>query len=157
MIVFNLINTAFENFPPRLRKHFSLALLRSLIAPIEHLYISFYDFFAKVKYELIFDGTVIYFEHVLNDTFDVANRAIYIDDAIDSVPVVLYNMAENNENTYLYNIAENESAPILFNGSETYADFTVMVPQSLVFNQDQMIALVRKYKIAGKKFTIQTF
>lgn len=157
MIIFNLINIAFENFPPRLRKHFSLALLRSLIAPIQHLYNSFYDYFAKVKYELIFDGTVIYLEHILNDTFDPTNRAIYIDDAIDSEAVVLFNLAENNENTYLYNIAENESATILFNESEAFADFTVMVPQALTFNQDQMIAMVKKYKIAGKKFTIQTF
>jgi hypothetical protein len=96
-------------------------------------------------------------EHILNDTFDPINRAIYIDDAIDSEAVLLYNMAENNESTYLYNISENESNTFLFNEPEAFADFTVMVPQSLVFNQDQMIALVKKYKIAGKKFTIQTF
>jgi hypothetical protein len=51
-------------------------------------------------------------------------------------------------------------APLLFN-REDYAlyntSFIVMVPVALVFDTNRMKALINKYKLAGKSYTIQTY
>jgi hypothetical protein len=51
-------------------------------------------------------------------------------------------------------------APILFN-REDYAlyntSFIVMVPTGLVYDTSRLMALVNKYKLAGKSYTIQTY
>jgi hypothetical protein len=39
----------------------------------------------------------------------------------------------------------------------TQIDFIVMVPISVVFNQDEMKSIVNYYKLAGKRYTIQTY
>jgi hypothetical protein len=36
-------------------------------------------------------------------------------------------------------------------------DFIVFVPQSLSYDERRMKALVKMYKLAGKRFTIQTY
>ncbi|MEO8589490.1 MAG: hypothetical protein ABI432_08990 [Flavobacteriales bacterium] len=41
--------------------------------------------------------------------------------------------------------------------SQLVFDFIVMVPVALVFDNDEMRALVDRYRIASKRYTIQTF
>ncbi|WP_107039978.1 hypothetical protein [Brumimicrobium mesophilum] len=157
MIQFDVNNIVENNISPRLRKVFTLAFFKACASPLVVSFSTFYQFYEDKKYELLFNGQVIYLEHLLNDQFDNINRGIYITDAPQQADqIVLYNENENNEETVIFNIPENEPPIVTYNYSEMLAwpDFIVNIPSSVVFNQTQLKAYVNKYKLAGKNYII---
>lgn len=135
----------------------------ALLAPLQSLNVSFSEYVSATRYDLAFNGQVIYLEHVLNDQFDDADRRIYIDDPAGQqvfTPYV-FNQVEQQPAIILRNKSEAEPTPFLYNQPELVVtnDFVVHVPVS-VFSptvETQMKALINKYRIAGKRYTFQTF
>lgn len=156
MIQFDFDEVIEFNLPIHLRQFKILAYLKFISTPFKRLLNEFYEFTNKVKYEVSFNGQVIYLEHILNDTFDNVNRGIYITDADQEDQVFLFNQAEQNEKTYLYNISESGPETYLYNQSESlsWPNFIVNVPSGVTYDENQMKALINKYKLAGKKYKI---
>jgi len=158
MIQFNINDIVENNVSPRLRKTFTLVFFKCCVFPLVTLYDQFYTFYNAKRYELLFNGQVIYLEHLLNDQFDNVNREIYITDAPQVADeVVLFNEAEQNEETVLYNESEGEQPIVLYNESEYqyWPDFIVHVPSTVAFDEPRMRAYLDKYKLASKNYEIK--
>lgn len=160
MILFNVYNIVEENISPRLRKTFTVELLKSLASPLARTFSSFYSFFNETKYDLQFNGQVIYLEHILNDKFDDVDRGIYITDMFQTFEgCVLFNEIEQNEETIIYNEIEDsgEGYVLLYTELEesTWPDFIVNVPSAVNFEDVKMKAYLNKYKISGKQYQIK--
>lgn len=160
MIQFDVNEIVEDNISPRIRKIFTLEFFKMCASPLVYLYNSFYTFFSTKKYELVFNGQVIYLEHVLNDQFDPVNRGIYISDTPPyGGSVYIFNDIEANEETFVYNKSEAEAPLYLFTNAEalTWPGFIVNVPSGVVFEATQLKAYVNKYKIASKNYTINIY
>lgn len=112
----------------------------------------------KTLYEMQHDSRVIYLEKMLNEWFEVptynpnshiATRQIYIVD----VPQVA--------KTYIYQPEENQPVYLgmvyLDRENETNADFIVKIPVTIEFDEPRLRALIDFYKLAGKKYIIETY
>lgn len=145
-----------------LRKPVMLAWLKALLLPVSQLYNSFLQFRGVKLYEASYNGQVAELEYVLNDYYysDGTLRSIYIEDNTDLGEVYLYNVAELEQETHIYNVSEvTEPETFLFNGAEgsESSDFIVFVPDSLSYDTDYLNSLIKKYKLAGPTYTIQTY
>lgn len=135
-------------------------ILKSFIAPIVLLYNDFIAYRNISLKRLQFTGQVIYLEKLLNDTYD--STAIYIEDIADINYLYIANKDEGYP-LYLSNLSENNTAVYIANKSEYVTDyhFKVKIPLTL-YNSlgatglDKMKALINNYRIAGKKFIIES-
>ena len=136
-----------------------LAWMKALLSPIISNYNAFIQYRKDALYKVSFNGQIIYLEHILNDTFDNINRGIYIDNVADNRHDYFYNKVELKPNVYLYNLSEGGPHLYLKNKAEysNLYDFIVMVPTAVTFDNNAMKALVNYYKLAGKRYTIQTY
>ena len=144
----------------KLRKPKRLAGLNALVQPIAWLYDRFYKKLLGWVYELSHTSQVVYMEAALNDHFDPGLRRIYLVDGSGIAPVVIYRELEAKQAPYIYQEAEGEQAPYIYTDEELNTitvDFIVMVPVTLSFDMDELIALVDKYRLRGKFYLIQTF
>ena len=142
--------------PIKLRKQNFLYLLRVLYKSLFTVQNTFNQFFNTIKYDLDFNGQVIYLEHLLNDKFDSTERRIYITDA-DNLPLpYLFNKIEENEPIYIFNKSELETPLYLYNNQEyiTDNDFTVVLPIGLSYDLNYLKSLINKFKIAGVRYNI---
>ena len=132
--------------------------LKSLLYPLNNIYQDFLKFRKTKLYELSITPQVCYLQGMLNDRYDYTLRRIYITDAEEFLPLYLAMDAEADP---LWLATDAETDPIwLPTDGETLLfadDFIIMVPVSLVFNNDEMKSLTSKYCLAGMKFKIQTF
>lgn len=137
----------------------------SLLEPLQSLNIVFSAFGSAMRYDLAFNGQVVYLEHVLNDKFDLLRR-IYIDDPAGQqvfTPYV-FNKVEAQPPLYIYNAADALPADenvVIYNTAElvTTEDFVVHVPAD-VFSpgvEVQMRKLINIYRIAPKRYSFSTF
>jgi hypothetical protein len=137
------------------------AWLRCLIKPLVRLYYDFLDYREAVLLEISYNGQTMVLERMLNINFPNTNSSIFIENTSNSLPSsYLYYLHEDQEAPPIYYKSENiDDEGYLYFESEyqqTY-DFIVWVPSSLVFNQTEMRAKIDLYKIAGKRYIIQTF
>lgn len=136
-----------------------LQWLKSLVAPLFSLNAIFGVYVDEVRAQLYMTGQVIYMEHYLNDIFDNNARRIYIEDGDASLPLIMYNKDETDSFT-IYNKSENQTDSILLNRSdlENQVDFKIKIPWENIptIEKNKMAAHVNKYKIAGKRFSINT-
>lgn len=160
--------TVFQHLVPQpIRGTKLVNWLGSLLEPIQSLNFGFDAAGTVIRYDLSFNGQVIYLEHVLNDQFDPGDRSIYIDDPgdVQIVTPYVFNQVEQQPPLYLYNIADamdNEDNVVLYNQGELGAitnEFIVHVPEA-IFNdatEALMRVLIDKYRIAGKRYSFETF
>lgn len=141
-----------------LRKVFWLTWLGVLIKPIVTIYNSFLLYRQAKLYDLMITPQVCYMEAMLNDRFDISQRRIFIDDAVQQPPVYLYTEAENHP-LYLFTEAEDDPEYIYTEGegADYGNDFVVWVPAAISFNAIEMRAMVMRKRLPGMRFTIQTF
>ncbi len=141
-------------------------LLKSLIAPIKQLYQYFVSYKAICDEKLNFTPQTIYIEKLLNDKFDIIHRNIYIEDLSNEEYHILYNKAEGIvDEIVIYNKAENEDETELINKSEIITiNYNVRVPATmyadLTADIDFMNSFryyVEYYKMAGKRYQILSF
>lgn len=129
-----------------------LALLNAMTKAIVLLYQDFLTFRKAKLYQLMITPQKCYLERLLNDRYDFTQRRIYIDDGVDYPPTYIYVAAELKPiylgTTTIYTAGES---------GDLKDDFVVYVPYDLVFEDAEMVSLVRAYKLAGTKFKIQRF
>lgn len=144
--------------PEQLRLPKLKAWLNIAISPVIYLYQLFLQYRKNKLYEISITPQICRMQCLLNDRYDLILRRIYIDDAKEFPPVYLYRDAETKP-VYLYRDAED--LPVyLFTDSEGAIigdDFIVFVPVSIVFDVLEMRSLVKKFKLPGMRFKIQTF
>lgn len=140
----------------RYRKPKLLATIKCLIAPTVWLYDILKAFVNETLYYLYHNSQVVFMQAALNDQFDTVLRRITIVDGPDIDPLYIYQVAEDKP-VYIYTEAENQPVYI-YTEAETIAgpDFIVRVPNTISFNDKQMVALIERYRLPSKhNYTIQ--
>lgn len=151
------INRLVELLLPRvLRKGVLTGLITSLIFPLNRLQSLFAAYRADVDYKLNHNSQVCFLQAVLNDRFDNVMRRIFI----DAAPITTWD-------GFLWD--EETDRPIMlgtyliqaemFVGAESL-DIIVFIPSAIQLNENDNIkldALIRNYKLAGKRYTIQEY
>ncbi len=142
--------------PSRLRTTFNVAWLKALASPLITQYNSLITYRTAVQYKLNHNSQVCYLEAVLNDTFDVDERRIYIGDAGGESVTLL--QRDTDLEPVILNDDESEDVLIIHNDSAYDGgnyDFIVYIPYT--FSDAELYrlkALVNYYKLAGKRFDV---
>ena len=109
-------------------------------------------------YQMQHDSTVIYLEKVLNEYLQIATynpsshiatRQIYIIDTAQAPKTYIY-QTEENQPLYLGTVYLDREVT-------TTADFIIKIPSSVSFDELKLRAVVNFYKLAGKKYIIETY
>lgn len=137
--------------PTFLRKKVYLIILASCVRPLTEIY-------EETLYKMQHDSRVINLEKMLNEYFEVPNyspmnhngsKKIYISDA--PVP----------DSKYIFQVLENQPmylGPVyLGNENPVNYKFIVNIPETYVFVEANLRKLINYYKLAGKKYIIQTY
>lgn len=148
----------FQASPSWFRRTFNMDYLYACIKGLRDVYEYLIAFRSDVEYELQFTGQVIYLEHILNDKFDPVNRLIFIEDAADVEYLYIYNNSEPETGPYVYNNSETFNDLYLQTTSEQISNqaFIINIPSTGI-NQTQLKAVVDKYKLAGKIYSINIY
>ncbi|WP_298307289.1 hypothetical protein [Flavobacterium sp.] len=148
-IDFNVLNEIY--LPGFFRNNDILDLLNSASKPIVELH-------DESLYKMQHTSQVIYLEKMLNEFFEIqtydsnshiATRQVYIVDSPQPAKNYIY-QSEENQPLYLGTI-------YLDRDNETNADFIIKIPESLEFDEPRLRAKVDYYKLAGKKYIIETY
>lgn len=154
MIQIDLNDIAKNITPPRLRSYELEAFMKSMNASLLHLLSLFYTNEQRTRFEMSFNGQVMYIEKLLNIKFNNNGDEIYITDPEISEETYLYNFSEENEDVYVYNFSENQSPLYLYNSSEYTVNFLVYVPTGLINNWIEFRAWIDRYKLISKTYKI---
>ncbi|MBL7813400.1 MAG: hypothetical protein JNL70_00240 [Saprospiraceae bacterium] len=160
MILFDEIK---PQIPEVLRKPKLSGFVRALLSALQTVQTNLEAFILAKRYELSFNGQVIYLEHRLNDGFDSTLRRIYIGDAEPNnvQPSIVTNRSEGQPTIIVRNRGEVSTVTVsVYNTAELQAqyDFIVFVPTSIYTSyQNELRAIVNYYRVAGKIWTFQTF
>jgi hypothetical protein len=139
------------------------AILQVILSPLQRLLDLYDTHIATKRYELSFNGQVIYLEHLLNDQFDSTQRRIYISDPnpLDNAPAILYNLIDNSETAIIYNMgdAQANDSLIAFNFADiqNQYDFILNVPNDLSNLNLRIGKMLDQYKEASKHYFIINF
>lgn len=151
----NLFNVDFNAYtramlPFLMRKPKTLAFLSVLMSPIKSLYNLFKKNRDQNLYFLDHNAQVVRMEAVLNDRWDEGLRRITITDGTAKEALIIYREDETKPAVYLFTDAENNPVA-LYQDSELDEgdDFVVNVPIDIVFDEDEMKALVNKYRLTS--------
>lgn len=157
MILIDLLLLIDLLMPPVQREDWLVDYIRSAFKPLINLQSDFYSFRDDIKYQLTFNGQVIYMEHVLNDQFDPVNRGIYITDSTLIQNTYIFTNAEDNETTYIVTNAETAPPVYLYTNQEYIddVDFIVNIPSTVTYNEDEVKFWVNKYRIAPMRWKIE--
>lgn len=150
---------AFELLPVVLRKPRLMAVVEACVSALIAVRARFMNFKLDVEYDLTITPQVCYLESMLNDHFDYSERRIRIVDGI-SYDAVLLSLDEEAKPVMLpVDSTEGQPAllPLESEVAQFSSDFVIKVPEGIVFDEKRMSALVGKYKLASKVFTIKRF
>lgn len=144
--------------PIPLRSARMLAWLRVQVSPVVVLYQAFGRNRTANLYGLGISPQVCYLEKLLNDRFDTGPRRIYIGDPQEQTGYYIYQDAEDKP-LLLYTDAEQ---PGITTYTDTEAgvssiDFVVFVPVGLLFNRQELLALLDVYKLAGTSYLLNFY
>jgi hypothetical protein len=145
--------------PNKLKRPLLHNFIISLILPLQQIHVALNKYREKTNYRLLITPQVCHLQRMLNDRFDFTDRRIYIVDMADASPVYIFRANELKPKWIFYGF-ENRTPLWLYTNQETQTitdDFVVMVPVSVIFDVNEMSALLNVYKLAGTKFKIQTF
>ena len=129
------------------------ALIETLSSAMRTIYLMFLSKRDEHNKELAITPQVFSLRKTLNDYFDAGDRSIRIEDA------------ELSERTYIF--TEGEQQPLFLDDDEVYIyteaelnaaiGFVVIVPESLnnTAEKARLTAMINKYKLAGKQYTIR--
>ena len=158
--IYNIVyNKLAEWHVPRIiRQPRLIAFVKLLVTPFVFIYQDVLRFRTARLYELMITPQKCWLERLLNDRYDFTARGIYIDDGFDKTPPYIFQNAELKPK-YIRQMSEAQPVWIYTGGeSGNYLDdFIIYVPMAVVFEEPEMISLVKVYKLAGTKFKIQRF
>lgn len=145
--------------PGAMRKPRIAKLMQLILLPIDTLHQAWQQWREENLYKIEHTGQVCLLRKSLNDTFDAAQRRIYIGNGQLNETQYIYTEAEAQE-VYTGTEAEAETLYLRTEAetADTGLDFIVYVPQE-VFDA-QVHALhghIKYYKVGGKRYAIITF
>jgi hypothetical protein len=147
--------------PPHLRKVKREAWLYSLLKPLEQAHEDFLLFRDKINEDLSYNSQTMIFEYLLNKRFNNGGTEIYITNIVNNAPPVFVGYLDEGGHSvfvgYLDEPGHNISIGYLNEYVDNEFEFIVNVPASLTFDADEMNAVIRKYKLSGKRFNIVTY
>lgn len=154
-------NTIKRLIPPFLRKVKFIAWLFRSLKQLRNKKVDFDNLREFWDYNRQFNTQTLSLETRLNQEHNLVNGSIFI-----QTPDTI------NESVYTFWLNENQTSPFIFwlsefntptyikwisETPETPFDFIIFVPSSLVFDEDEMRAIVDLYKLAGKRYTINIY
>lgn len=144
--------------PAPLRSATWLAWVRVMVSQVVVLYQAFGRNRAANLYGLGITPQVCYLEKLLNDRFDTGLRRIYIGDPEEQTGYFIYQDAEDKP-LLLFTDAEAEGVTTYTDteAGVSSVDFVVFVPVSLIFNQQELLALLDVYKLAGTSYILNYY
>ena len=123
-----------------------------MVSPLEQVLDWFTNSRRDNLYNLDHNSQKCYLRAVLNDRFDISSRRIRIEDGNKYKRQYIYTDGEQKPKflgtMFLYDDADY---------SDTGVDFIVLVPSDLQYNTYEMQALLDFYKLASKRYKIQTY
>jgi hypothetical protein len=146
-------------FPGRWQKARLMAWLNAIIAPIKRMNADFDTARDEVLYKLAHGPQVVHIEAVLNDRWDNIDRRIKVEDGAGFEPLPIYRDAETKTPPYIYKEAEGKPNPYIYQEMEidgVSIDFVIKIPVAIVFDMDELKALVDTYRLAGKVYIVET-
>lgn len=148
------------------RKPRTLGLLYSIANVIKGLNTDLISFRNTTREFTSVSAQIIHFEYYLNILlgYDPILNGIYIENFADINYFYLRNKSELRER-YFYNkaeyIATSNVSPryYLKNAAEFNAelDYIVWIPNSVTYDEDELISQIDKYNLAGKKYEIRLY
>lgn len=163
MTIFEL---AIRNLPPRFRAFERWqAWVKVLVSPAGFLRNAFNNYANSERYKLSFNSQVIYLEHCLNDALDTTQRRIYIADTLDAqvIQTVIYRKTDRQPSSLIFRKTDNAGAnrATIWRKADLNfdADFVVFIPIALNTEgaKRDVKNIVNYYRVAGRRFVIQTF
>ena len=137
--------------PTFLRKPKLIAWLRMLATPFHKLLYDFQRTSQDNLYNLAHNSQVCYLRKALNDEFDDEQRRIRIEDGKQKQRLYIYPRSANKP-LYLGKLFLYQRGDYIDGG----VDFIVVLPKDLTYDKYKLEALVNFYKLAGKRWTIET-
>ena len=137
--------------PTFLRKPKLVAWLRMLATPFHKLLYDFQRTSQDNLYNLAHNSQVCYLRKALNDEFDKVKRDINIEDGKQNARLYIYPRSTNKP-LYLGKVYLYQRGSYIDGG----VDFVVVLQRDLEYDFYKLEALVNFYKLAGKRWTIET-
>lgn len=144
-----------------LRKPKLLSFMSAMVVPLQIIA-------DETLYKMQHNGTKIYLEKMLNESFQVADydnkdhegtKLIYIDDTPDEDKLYVWQDLEA-ENDFMEDDG-NDTVYDLFldgdNGNTLGFSWVIYMPDSISFDEYSLRALVDSYRYIGKKYTIEIY
>lgn len=163
MFDFDFRNTIKRLLHPMYRKVKQIAWLMVFLLSIRRLKDSFITLRDKIEYDIKFNSQTLSLEARLNQQYNLLMGTIYIE-TISSTDDAIYIfwLSENQQPVYIGWLSETSLEPKYITWlSETVSvanvEFIVWVPSTLIFDLDQMKAIINLYKLAGKRYSIQPY
>lgn len=147
------------NLSIRKRKPKWFALLNAIIEPLIVVY-------NEVFYIQCHDGRTIYLEKVLNDYYKIigydpsshdTTKKIYIQNIANVADLFIYQPLENSP--VFLGDSSNANEVFVNQENETLSDysFTIFIPDTVVFDEQDLRAEFGKYEYVGKLYNIETY
>lgn len=149
------------SLPTFLRKSRMISFLLALMTPLQKIQM-------QTLYKMQHNGTKIYLEKMLNESFEVAGynhqnhedtKLIYIDDTVDEMKLYIWQPLEV-ESSFLED-EDNDNQEDLFldgdNESTLGYSWVIYMPDTITFTEYSLRALVDSYRYIGKKYTIEIY
>lgn len=143
---------AFYALAPMFRKIRRVSILWSILAPLEIIS-------REILYKMQHNSQVVYLEKMLNEYFSVPG---YDNQLHESTKTVYIGDVPQAPKYYFYQPADNQPLymGLLYVGGGTGPNnykFIVNVPVGYAFVEEKLRAEINYYKLAGKKYIIQTY
>lgn len=141
-----------------LRQKQLFALTCVLVYPVYLLVQKFKGYRKECIENMQINGQVIYIEKILNDTYFLKNKEIYLSDIENKQPY-LYIRSEQQRSITLRRRSEGQEASFLKQRSEgnTEGNYIVNVPSFLEDRIEDIRRIVEKYKPSGRKYIINIY
>lgn len=139
-----------------------LAFTEVLLSPIQAIKDAFNVYIDEKRYEMSFNGQIIYLEHLLNNAFDNVQRRIYISDfVLEKYPAIVYLFTDNNETAIIYNVVDAQQNQSLiaytFEDINVQYDFILNVPNDLTAQNLRIKKTLNQYKEASNQYLLINF
>jgi hypothetical protein len=142
----NWVKFVTELTPIRWRMVKHLVWLRAMAATWGDLYIRFRIYRASIKYQLLITPQVCFLEKALNDRYDTVLRRIFIEDAPEYLPMVLFRKIEGKK-------------VVLHRKVEALHQVLYVKAETAQFSVDfiELRAFVDGYKLVTKTYKVKIF
>lgn len=164
MFDFVFRNTIKRLLYPFYRKTKHIAALMAFLVTIRRLKDNFISFRKKTEYEIQFNAQTLSIEARLNQEYNLLTGTIYIE-TVSSIEDAVYTfwLSENQQPVYTSWLSEMTIDPLYVRWlsepplAGIGIEFIVWVPSTLNFDRDVMKAIINLYKLAGKRYAIQSY